>query len=147
MKHSTIILLVMMIMIVISPNVVIEGEVGRVYEETRTLTYDSINVYVTWYTSSVLECDDTPFITADGTHVRHGIMAISRDLFKYFNYGDSVFVQDHGWFEIHDCMNTCWINRIDIWCEDRGLAFENGIQRSEVLFNFNEEIGYVEREL
>ena len=37
------------------------------------------NTLVTSYTSSVAECDGTPFTTADGSDVRHGITATRHD--------------------------------------------------------------------
>jgi 3D (Asp-Asp-Asp) domain-containing protein len=70
---------------------------------------------VTFYTPSVDETDDTPFITASGQRVRPGICAISRDLEKLgFTFGRTIYVEDLGSFEIQDRMHTRWKKRIDI---------------------------------
>ncbi len=70
---------------------------------------------VTFYTPSVDETDDTPFITASGQRVRSGICAISRDLEKLgFTFGRTIYVEGLGSFEIQDRMHRRWKKRIDI---------------------------------
>ena len=104
---------------------------------------DSLKVDVTWYTSSVRETDSTPFITADGSRVRDGIIAVSRNLQDYFAYGDSLYIEDLGWFEVRDCMHQRWINSVDIWCDDREYALQNGRVQKWMFWNFKEETDYV----
>ncbi len=85
-------------------------------------------VSMTAYTSSVDETDSTPFITADGSHTRDGIVAANNlkfgtrvrfpDLF-----GDKVF-------EVHDRMNKRYTDRIDIWMETKPEAFQFGVKHN-----------------
>jgi len=111
--------------------------------EIRTVTVcDSLKVECTWYTSSVYECDETPWITSDGSRVRHGIIALSHDLFDIFSYGDSIYVEGLGWYEIHDLMHDRWNNTVDIWCDNRLYALENGRQKKWIFWNFREETQY-----
>lgn len=106
--------------------------------------YESMEVDVTWYTSSIYECDSTPYITADGSRVKRGILAVSVDLLHTFSYGDSVYIEDLGFYTIHDRMNSRWNRRVDIWCEDRREAFRNGIMRKMIKWNFREEVKFKE---
>ncbi|GEM_PF-2577250 len=78
----------------------------------------------TAYTSSVEECDDDPFVTADGSTTHDGIVAAN---FLPFNtkvripelFGDKIF-------EVHDRMNTKYNDRakyrprVDVWMEKKG---------------------------
>ena len=106
------------------------------YEIREIRTHKAKAVTVTWYTSTVEECDDTPFITADGTRVKHGIIAISPDLLNTFSYGDSLYVDGFGWFTVHDRMNNRWKNRVDIWTDSRNKAIRNGIQQREIRWDY-----------
>lgn len=131
------------LLILFNPSPTAESERRLEYEKTMEVTYQKLQVDTTWFTSTVQECDSTPFITADGTRVRNGILAVSVDLLNTFDYGDSVYIEDLGWFTIHDRMNGRWKKRIDIWCEDTHTALQNGIQRKEIRWDFQEEIRYV----
>ena len=72
-------------------------------------------ISVTAYNSVPWQTDDTPFNTADGTHVRDGIVAANflplgtRVKFPEI-YGDKEFV-------VKDRMNARYRNRADIWME------------------------------
>ncbi len=81
---------------------------------------------VTAYSSTVDQCDDTPFITANGTHVRDGIVAANWLRFGTRvripeMFGDKVFV-------VTDRMNTRFDDRLDIWMEERGDAVAFGLR-------------------
>lgn len=75
----------------------------------------TIKISVTAYNSVPWQTDDTPFHTADGTHVRDGIVAANflplgtRVKFPEL-YGDKEFV-------VKDRMNPRYRNRADIWME------------------------------
>lgn len=114
----------------------LESEVGYIYSTRVVSVYDSLEVHVTWYTSTVEECDSTPFITADGSRVRHGIIAVSRDLLETFSYGDSLYVDGFGWYEVHDTMNARWTSRVDIWTDSRYEAIQNGKQRRAIRWGY-----------
>jgi 3D (Asp-Asp-Asp) domain-containing protein len=85
---------------------------------------------ITAYSSTVDQCDDTPFITANGTHVHDGIVAANWLRFGTRvripeAYGDKVFV-------VADRMNPRFDNRLDIWMAERSDAVKFGLQRLEV---------------
>ena len=81
-------------------------------------------VMVTAYSSTVDQCDSTPFITAHNTRVRDGIIAAN---FLPFHtkvkipelFGNKVF-------EVEDRMNTKYSDRVDIWMESRADAIHFG---------------------
>jgi len=91
-------------------------------------TYASVPM--TAYTSRPEETDDTPFITADGSHVRDGIVACN---FLPFGtkvripklFGDKVF-------EVHDRMNKRYPYKMDFWMEDLGEARQFGVRRADI---------------
>lgn len=82
------------------------------------------------YTSRPEETDDTPFITADGSHVADGIIAAN---FLKFGtkvripklFGDKVF-------EVHDRMNKRYPYKIDIWMEKYSDAIQFGVRRADI---------------
>ena len=87
-------------------------------------------VTVTAYSSTVDQCDSTPFITANGKWVYDGLVAAN---FLYFGtnvkfpdyFGDKVFTVD-------DRMNKKYNSRIDIWMTDREQAKEFGVRYLKV---------------
>jgi len=136
-------ILLPLLLLVLFPEKVLEKEYQVNYIKKKVVLRDSLKVDVTWYTSSVKETDSTPFITADGSLVRDGIIAVSRNLLDYFEYGDSLYVEDLGWFEVRDCMHQRWMNTVDIWCNDRNYALQNGRIQKWICWNFREETVYV----
>lgn len=81
-------------------------------------------VTATAYSSTPDQTDDSPFITASGTHVRDGIVATN---FLPFGtiikipdlYGDKIFV-------VEDRMNRRYWDRVDIWFSERETALRFG---------------------
>lgn len=101
-----------------------------------------INRATTYYCEES-QCDNEPFITADGSiidpiklmHKKIKWVALSRDLIKntyrnnyysvndhwngYFEFGDTIYVtsksspQINGYWIVHDCMNARYKNSID----------------------------------
>jgi 3D (Asp-Asp-Asp) domain-containing protein len=72
-------------------------------------------VQVSAYNSLPEQTDSTPFITASGTHVRHGVVAanflpIGTRVTIPDYYGDQIFV-------VEDRMNARYQNNMDIWME------------------------------
>lgn len=88
------------------------------------------NVPFSAYTSRPEETDDTPFITADGSHVADGIIAAN---FLKFGtkvripklFGDKVFV-------VHDRMNKRYPYKIDIWMENYSDAIKFGVRHADI---------------
>lgn len=87
-------------------------------------------VSATAYSSTVDQCDASPFITASGSHVRDGIIAAN---FLPFGakvkipeiYGDKVFV-------VEDRMNQRYQSRIDVWMTSRGEALKFGVRTVKI---------------
>ena len=83
-------------------------------------------LFITAYSSTPDQTDDTPFITASGSHVRDGIVAAN---FAYFGtkfrfptlYGDKIFV-------VEDRMNSRYPYRVDIWMRTREEAKQFGVK-------------------
>jgi 3D (Asp-Asp-Asp) domain-containing protein len=90
----------------------------------------TLKVWVTAYTSTPEETDDTPFITAWNTQVRDGIVATNLLPFgskvripKLF--GDKIFT-------VEDRMHRRKTDFVDIWMETKAEALEFGINRAEM---------------
>lgn len=89
----------------------------------------------TGYSSSVIETDNTPFITASNTRTRTGIVAMSRDMLRRYNpdapfsFGDVVHITGVGDFVVEDSMNPRWRRRVDVWFPSRTAAFQFGRRR------------------
>lgn len=80
----------------------------------------------TAYNSLPWQTDDTPFITASGTHVRHGVVAanflpIGTRVKIPELYGDQIFI-------VEDRMNPRYHKRMDIWMEDYDDAIAYGVK-------------------
>ena len=96
--------------------------------ETRYTNKIAYQVTVTTYNPTTHQCDDTPHITADGTHFKtwkatdYRYVALSRDLLSRwggpFEYGDYVVIEGtDGWdgvYQVRDTMNPKWVKRVDI---------------------------------
>lgn len=103
-----------------------------VQEDTLTPAADAapkrvyMRVPMTAYSSTPDQTDDTPFITASGTHVRDGILAanflpIGTRVKIPSHFGDKIFV-------VEDRMNARYNIRADIWMESRDAAKMWGIK-------------------
>lgn len=88
-------------------------------------------VWVTAYSSTPEETDDTPFITAAGTDVRSGIVAAN---FLAFGtqvqipelFGDEVFV-------VEDRMHRRKSNFVDVWMSSKEEAKQFGITKTKIV--------------
>ena len=85
-------------------------------------------VVVTAYSSTVDQCDSTPFITANGTHVHDG--TIAANFLKFGTrvrfpslYGDKIFI-------VEDRMKSNY--KVDIWFPTRQEAKNFGVKRVEI---------------
>ena len=91
-----------------------------------------IEVAATAYSSEVSQCDSTPFITASGDSVGHGVLAVSWDLFICDSIGFGSIVTFDGMpgeFVVKDLMNPRWERRVDLWMSDRSSAVGFGFKR------------------
>ncbi len=85
-----------------------------------------MRVTATAYNSLPEQTDDTPFITASGSHVRPGVIAANflpmGTMVKIPDYfGDQIFV-------VEDRMNPRYDRRIDIWMEHQHDARQFGVR-------------------
>ena len=83
-----------------------------------------LTVEATVYRAVKKETDSTPLVTASGyklpveKHYRHRILAVSRDLLKFFHFGDTVIITGTGrydgiWF-VQDVMNKRYVKTVDL---------------------------------
>ena len=90
-----------------------------------------IRVIATGYSSSPLETDETPFITAAGTNVRDGIIASN-----LLPFGTKVMLPDlygNKIFIVEDRMNSKkGIYQVDIWFPSRPDALNFGAKLTEM---------------
>ena len=99
-------------------------------EETIHEVTASYIVEVTAYTSRPEETDDTPFITASGSHVRWGIVATNAypmgTLIRFpDDFPEQVFV-------VEDRMNRRYKNRFDIWFPEYSSARQWGKRNTKI---------------
>ncbi|ADV67720.1 3D domain-containing protein [Deinococcus maricopensis] len=90
----------------------------------------------TAYNSTPGQTDSSPFITATGTRVRFGTVALSRDLLKKFPYGTRIKIEDLSGrynsvlagrvFIVEDTMSPRKSNTVDVWMPSRGQALQWG---------------------
>ena len=87
-----------------------------------------IEVDVTMYQPIYPQTDNTPNITADGTHIKisraseYKFVALSRNLLDRwggpFDYGDFILIKGtldkDGVYQVRDTMNPKWVNMVDI---------------------------------
>ncbi len=106
-----------------SPIIIAESDMSPEVKRVVTVT-------VTAYSSDVEQTDSTPFITASGTYVRHGVVAanwlpIGTKVRIPALFGDQVFI-------VEDRMHSRHTNRLDVWFPTRAEAVHFGLRRAEV---------------
>jgi 3D (Asp-Asp-Asp) domain-containing protein len=103
--------------------------VGGVQKTVRRIQY----VQVSGYNSEVAQTDDSPFITANGTYVRDGIVAANHLPFntalKFKNCGD---IEDDKIFIVTDRMNKRYQNNVDIWFASKADALKLGRRMCQI---------------
>ena len=87
-------------------------------------------VWVTAYSSTPEETDDTPFLTASGSPVRDGVVATNMLPFGTKIkipevYGDKVFV-------VEDRMHSRKVNFVDVWMPSKEEATRMGIAYTKI---------------
>lgn len=99
-------------------------------EEDASPAVRTLIVPTTAYTSDPAETDSTPFITADGSHVRDGIVAAN-----FLPMGTKIRIPDYYGnkvFEVHDRMNARYWQRVDIWMGSKAAAMQWGIRNVKI---------------
>lgn len=98
-------------------------------QETVKVKY-SRYVVVTAYSSTVDQCDSTPFITANGTRVYDGIIAAN-----FLRFGTKIRFPEYSGdkiYTVEDRMHQRFSNRADIWMETRLQALQFGKRRIKI---------------
>jgi len=110
---------------------------NSIFESKNPLTLEyeiakmeKIEVVVTGYSSSPLETDDTPYLTALGTKVKEGIVATNilpfgTQIKLPELYGDKVFI-------VEDRMCSDRSYQVDIWFPSSREALNFGVKRTYV---------------
>lgn len=99
-------------------------------------------VRATAYNSMPGQTDSTPFITATGTRVRPGVVALSRDLLRLFPYGTRITIEDLSGrynsllrgrvFVVEDTMAARKTGSIDIWMPTLNQALQFGARQVRI---------------
>lgn len=94
-------------------------------------------IVVSAYTPTKSQTDSTPHITATGTKVRYGIVALSRDLLNVYPYGSKVeiYCQSNnfrGVFTVEDTMNKSKWNKADIFMWSYNSAINWGVRTCKI---------------
>lgn len=97
-------------------------------DESDVKVLKTYTVPMTAYTSAVEECDDTPFIAADGTRTYDGMVAAN-----FLPFGTKIRIPDlfgDKVFTVHDRMNSRYGYRVDVWHETKSQAFKFGLKKA-----------------
>ena len=92
---------------------------------------ETLTMWVTAYSSTPEETDDTPFITASNTRVRHGIVATNMLPFGTRIQFPEVFGEET--FTVEDRMHVRKVNFVDIWMHTKEEARKFGIVKTKIL--------------
>jgi 3D (Asp-Asp-Asp) domain-containing protein len=87
-------------------------------------------VWVTSYSSSVDETDDTPFLTASGTETRDGVAATNM-----YPFGTKIRIPGHFGnkiFTVEDRMHPRKKNVVDVWMPSKQDAIVFGAHYTEI---------------
>lgn len=87
-------------------------------------------IIVTAYSSTVDQCDSTPFITANGTRVYDGIIAAN-----FLRFGTKIRFPEYSGdkiYTVEDRMHKRFSNRADIWMKTRTQALQFGKRRIKI---------------
>ena len=100
----------------------------KITEEIKEIPKNKMRVLATAYSSTVDQCDSTPFITANGTHVHDG--TIAANFLKFGTrvrfpalYGDKIFI-------VEDRMKSDY--KVDLWFPTRQEAKDFGAKWVEM---------------
>ncbi len=98
--------------------------------EVPALFHVITDIWITAYSSTPEETDDTPFITASGERVRDGIIAAN-----FLPFGTKVRIPElfgEREFIVKDRMHRRKTNFVDIWMPSKELAQEFGIHQTAI---------------
>lgn len=99
-------------------------EVKEVVQEIKT-------VWITAYSSTPEQTDDTPFVTASGTKVRNGVIASN-----FLEFGTKVQIPEifgDRMFVVEDRMHPRKSNFVDVWMPSKEDALKFGIYQARIV--------------
>lgn len=85
---------------------------------------------VTAFSSTAEETDDTPFLTASGTHVHQGTVAAN-----WLPLGTKIRIPElfgATTFTVEDRMNSRYPDRVDVWYPEKNQAKDFGVHTLQV---------------
>lgn len=98
---------------------------------TTNKVKDTLHLWITAYSSSPDETDDTPFITATGNRVRDGIVATN-----LLPFGTKVMIPEffgEKVFTVDDRMHPRKKENIDVWMPTKEEAIHFGLAYSKII--------------
>ena len=114
---------------------VLYAGISRVNAQSRPfktwIVSGSHKAWVTAYSSSPDETDDTPFVAASGTICRDGIIAAN-----FLPMGAKVRIPalfGNKIFTVEDRMHPRFSNRVDVWFATRSEAYKFGKREVEIV--------------
>jgi len=120
--RKTLLLLTLMFCMTECKDSLMSSKMAKVMEPVKSKT--EYKVTATMYYAVPDQCDDSPLVTACGYKInpkkatQQKWIAVSRDLLKFFKYGDKVRLSNagdkNGIYTIADTMNKRFKNKIDI---------------------------------
>lgn len=93
---------------------------------TKQVVISKMWLFVTAYSSTPDQTDNTPFITAANTHVRDGVVAAN-----FARFGTKMrlpTLYENKVFIVEDRMNSRYPYRVDIWMQSREEATQFGVK-------------------
>jgi len=118
-----------------SRNDILLSEIIDLRKKIRVLTNGKPVVF-TAYNALPWQTDDDPTITASGSEVYEGSVALSRDMIKSFNPAADVAWGDTVWtiipFVVEDTMHKRMRRRVDVFMDDLGTARAFGLRRGKI---------------
>lgn len=106
------------------------NQTGKLPISASREAHRKIKVSMTAYSSTPGQTDSTPFITANGSHVRDGIVAAN-----FLSFGTQVRIPEvfgDKVFSVEDRMNARYYYKIDVWMPTYEEAKNFGVKYVEV---------------
>ena len=94
-----------------------------------------LRVTATAYSSEKNQCDSTPYLTANQTRVKNGVIGISRNLEELLPLGTIIYYRDGRSIKkgiVCDRMNKRYKDRIDIWMSNKKIALDYGKKQIDI---------------
>lgn len=98
-------------------------------------TAEARSVLVSAYNAQSGQTDSSPTITATGSRVRPGIVALSPDLRREFPYHSRVQITCDGFksiYTVEDSTSARYVNRVDIFMWSHRDAISWGVKRCQI---------------